>query len=339
MKRRAFLESAARLTAGSLILPLMTAEDVMPRCNLGVGTTSYLTVWRPQDTLEFLEHCHKLGAAGIQSAIHGDPKQLRARAERLGMYIEAMVPMPNGTDTSALEQSLRVAQDAGAVSVRSACLPTRRYETFKTLEDWRAFVLKSNQSIEAALPVLDRFKIPFGLENHKDWTADEMHALFEKHSSEYFGVCLDFGNNISLLDDPAYVIEKLAPFTVSTHFKNMAVEPYPNGFLLSEVLLGDGILNLSDMISTVRRFRPKTRFMLEMITRDPLKVPCLEDSYWTSFPDRNGLYLARTLRLVEQHRSPRPLPTISQLSRDEQLRVENANVIACLQYARQNLAM
>ncbi len=39
---------------------------------LGIATTSYLTAWRPNDTYEFLEHCHGLGAAGIQAAIHGD---------------------------------------------------------------------------------------------------------------------------------------------------------------------------------------------------------------------------------------------------------------------------
>jgi sugar phosphate isomerase/epimerase len=163
-----------------------------------------------------------------------------------------------------------------------------------------------------------------------------MHALLEKHSSEYLGVCLDFGNNISLLDDPMHVVEKLAPYAVSTHLKNMAVEPYGDGFLLSEVLLGDGFLDLQRIISLVRQSRPKTRFSLEMITRDPLKVPCLNDSYWVSFPDRNGLYLARTLKFVQKQR-PQSLPRISQLSRDAQIQTENENVIACLRYAREHL--
>ena len=342
MNRRAFmLQSAGPLMAGSLILPLMAEnpDNNAPPCKLGIATTSYLTVWRPQNTLEFLEHCHGLGAAGIQSAIHGDPVKLRARAEQLGMYIEAMVPMPHRGDTSDFEQSLKAAQTAGAIAVRSACLGTRRYETFKSLDQWQDFVKNSNQSIAAALPLLDRFKIPLGLENHKDWTADEMQALMQKYSNEYLGVCLDFGNNISLLDNPAYVVEKLAPYTVCTHFKNMAVTPYSDGFQLSEVLFGDGILDLPRMISIVRQARPKARFVLEMITRDPLRVPCLNDPYWVSFPDRSGLYLARTLKLVEQKRSLQPLPTISQLDRDEQLRIENDNVIACLNYAREHLAL
>ncbi len=296
-----------------------------------------MMAWHPQDTLEFLEHCHSLGAAGIQAPIHGDPASIRSRAEQFGMYIEAMVPLPHGDDTSAFEASLKTAMAAGAVALRSACLGTRRYETFNSLDQWRDFVARGHKSVETALPILERYKLPLGLENHKDWTADEMAALLEKHSSEYLGSCLDFGNNISLLDDPMYVAEKLASYAVSTHLKNISVEPYSDGFLLSEVLLGDGFLDLQRIVSMVRERRPKTRFSLEMITRDPLKVPCLTDHYWITFADRNGLYLARTLKLVETDHSPQPLPRVSQLSHEEQLHAENANVIACLRYGDEHL--
>jgi sugar phosphate isomerase/epimerase len=320
-----------------------------PPSKLGIATTSYLSVWRPKDTSEFLEHCHALGAAGIQAGVHGDIageatgraeiSRIRKRAEQLGMFVEAMVPMPRGNDTAAFEQALKDARDVGAVALRSACLGSRRYETYDSFDAWQQHLKESHASIAAALPLLEQFKIPLGLENHKDWTAAEMAAIMKKYSSEYFGVCLDFGNNISLLDDPMGVIETLAPYTVSTHLKDMAVDTYSDGFLLSEVLLGDGYLDLPRAIRLVQQARPKARLSLEMITRDPLKVPCLTDKYWASFPDRGGLYLARTLRFVVNHKSAKPLPRISQLSHEEQLKVEDHNVIACLQYAREKLGL
>ncbi len=49
------------------------------------------------DTIDFLERCHALGAAGIQSQISGDPHRLRERAEQLGMWIEAMISVRNTT--------------------------------------------------------------------------------------------------------------------------------------------------------------------------------------------------------------------------------------------------
>ena len=336
MTRRTFLHTTAATVAAGKLMADQTTEPAV-QYKMGIATTSYMGVRRPKDAYEFLEYCHTLGAAGIQSALHGDLAKIRARAEQLGMYIEAMIPMPRGNDTSAFEQSLKDAKAAGAVALRSACLGTRRYETFHSLSDWNAHVAESKQSIAAAVPLLERYKIPLGLENHKDWTVEEAVALFQAHSGEYFGSCVDFGNNIALLDQPMEVIEKLAPFAVCTHLKNMAVERHPDGFLLSEVVLGDGYLDLKQAVATIREHRPNARFSLEMITRDPLQVPCLEDKYWITFPDRNGLYLARTLRFVNEHRSPQPLPRVSQLGHEETMRVEEQNVVSCLKWAHQNL--
>ena len=100
---------------------------------LGVASYSYLTAWRPNDALEFLEHCHKIGAGGIQAPINGDPAVIRDRAACYGMWVEAMVTLPNGDDTAAFEQDLKNAQAVGATALRAACLGTRRYETFPDL--------------------------------------------------------------------------------------------------------------------------------------------------------------------------------------------------------------
>jgi hypothetical protein len=143
-----------------------------------------------------------------------------------------------------------------------------------------------------------------------------------------------------LLDpDPLATIEALAPYVVNTHLKNMAVAPYEEGFLMSEVLLGEGYLDLPRAIRSIQHARPRSRWALEMITRDPLKVPCLTDQYWATFPDRSGLALARTLRFVHTNKSAKPLPGISHLTREDQLKLENQNVIACLQYARETLGL
>lgn len=338
MTRRTFLGNTAAMSATGAMTSFLMAESLPPH-KMGIATTSYMGVWHPKDTYTFLERCHSLGAGGIQAPIHGDIPKIRSQAEQWGMYIEAMVPMPHGSDTAAFEQSLKDAQQVGAVALRSACLGTRRYETFHSLDAWRQHVAESEQSVSAAIPLLEKYKIPLGIENHKDWTDDELVALLRKHSSEYLGACVDFGNNIALLDRPMDVIEKLSPYAVCTHLKNMAVEPYSDGFLLSEELLADGYLDLKRAVSLVRQHRPKAHFSLEMITRDPLKVPCLTDGYWVTFPNRNGLYLARTLKFVQTHKSAKPLPRVSQLPHDEALKIEEQNVVECLKYAKGELGL
>ncbi|MEP6536142.1 MAG: TIM barrel protein [Bryobacteraceae bacterium] len=327
MTRRTFLMTSAAAVAAA-------AGSAAPRNRMGIATTSYMTVRRFRDTLEFLEHCNALGAAGIQAALSStDPaylKKVRARAEELGMYVEVMAPMPKG-DSTAFEHYVQAAKDVGAVAIRSGCLSGRRYETFATLEDWNKFVAESKASIARAVPIVEKMKVPMGLENHKDWTLDEHLEIMKKYAGDYFGCCLDAGNNISLLDDPMELIERLAPYAVTTHLKDMAVDEAPDGFLLSEMVMGTGMLDMKRVIATIQSARPKTNLLLEMITRDPLRVPCLTDKYWATFPDRKGIYLAKTLRMVKAKKQN--LPVISTLDHEAQLKVEADNVKRCLAFA------
>ncbi len=288
------------------------------------------------NTLQFLERCHALGAAGIQTQITGDTRQLRARAEELGMWIEAMISVRNSTPES-LEQAIINAKEAGCTLARDGLLGGRRYETFKTLTDWNAWVAESQSKLKTAIPIFERQKFTLALENHKDWTLEQYVGLFRSYSSEYFGACLDFGNNISLLDGLMETIEAAAPYTKATHFKDVAVAPYAEGFLLSEVPLGTGVLDLPKALTIVQKANPRVRLSLEMITRDPLKVPCLTDHYWTTFPDRNGVYLARTLRFVEEHKSATPLPMPEELAHAEHAAIEEENIKACFRYAQKQV--
>ena len=41
------------------------------------------------------------------------------------------------------------------------------------------------------------------------------------------------------------------------------------------------------MVEVVRAARPEAPLCLEMITRDPLKVPYLDDAYWVTYEKRD----------------------------------------------------
>ena len=288
-----------------------------------------------RDAYEYLEKCYALGAGGAQMGLNGDINKLRARAEELGMYLEGMVSIPRNGDLSGLEKQLMDAKAAGVKVVRAAMLSGRRYESFATLADWKKWVDQSYEAIRLAMPVIEKHKVVVALENHKDWTLEDFQKLLKTYQSEYLQVCLDFGNNISLLDDPMEVIEGLAPYAKSTHIKDMGVKPYEDGFLLSEVVLGQGLLDLPKIVAVIQKANPQTKFSLEMITRDPLKVPCMTKAYWEVFPDRNGKHLAQTFKLVQAKSSSTPLPMISNLAPAERQKFEEDNVKACLQYVNE----
>jgi sugar phosphate isomerase/epimerase len=182
-------------------------------------------------------------------------------------------------------------------------------------------------------------RVKLAVENHKDWRADEMADVIRRSDSEWIGVNLDLGNNLALLDEPMGVIERLAPLTLTTHFKDMAVQEYEEGFLLSEVPLGDGLLDLKRAVELLERANPAVQFNLEMITRDPLRVPVYTDAYWVTFGALRARQLAETLALVKRRSSAKPLPGTTGKSPAERVAFEEANNVASFAYARRELGL
>ena len=284
----------------------------------------------------------RVGAAGAHGGMTSIDfewaRRTRRVKEELGMYVEIQTFLPR-PDPEVFEHAVKVAREAGATSLRAVCLLGRRYEMFDTFDDWKAAIAGFHRQIAAALPIVEKYKMPLGLENHKDWLVDQQVALLEHYSSEYLGVSLDTGNNLAVLDDPNETVEKLAPYTFNVHFKDMAAEEYEHGFLLSEVPLGEGLLDLPRMVAAIRRAKPDIHFSLEMITRDPLEVPCLTDKYRRVFADAAGASLALTLSLVRANKPRAPLPRITGLTPDERAALELAHVERSIVYARDQLGM
>jgi sugar phosphate isomerase/epimerase len=294
------------------------------------------------DPLRFLEFCRERGAAGVQLALgrrDGDyTTRLREKAAAAGMFIEGSIRLPQDrADVDRFTAEVQTAKDAGAAVLRTVCTGSRRYETFDSADAFRDFTRRSYESLTLAEPVVGKHALRLAVENHKDWRVGELLDLLKRLASKHVGVCLDTGNSIALLEDPHAVVEAYAPWTFTTHLKDMAVAEYEDGFLLAEVPLGTGFLNLPAIVAVLRKSRPEARFNLEMITRDPLKVPCLTKKYWATLDGVSGQELAAGLARVRRNAAKEPIPRMSGLGLDKQLAAEDANVRRSLEYAAERL--
>jgi sugar phosphate isomerase/epimerase len=346
-RRELLVRSGAAAAACALGLDGMAAPSAT-RCALGVVEHSFGNRLssdrnhggpnRVDNPLGFLEYCAKLGAGGIQMTLGGGDSayfaRVRERAEALSMFIEGSIRAPRDkNDLPRFEGELRAAKECGATVVRTAMLSGRRYETFNRAASFREFKEFAHRSLSFAEPIAARLRMKLAVENHKDFRVDELLELIKRIDSAHVGVCLDTGNSIALLEQPRDVVHALAPFAFSTHLKDMGVEEYPDGFLLSEVPFGEGFLDISSIAREVQEAHPETHLVLEMITRDPLKIPCLTEKYWLSFEKVPALDLVHSLKMVREHVPKRPLPRVSQLSAADRLRVEEDNVRRCIEFA------
>jgi sugar phosphate isomerase/epimerase len=223
--------------------------------------------------------------------------------------------------------------------LRAVCLEGRRYETIETAQAWRDFLDRAWRSLTLAEPVVRKHRMRIAIENHKDWRVPELLEVLKRLGSEHVGVCVDIGNSIALLENPMDVVEAYAPHAFTSHLKDMGVQEYQDGFLLSEVPMGEGFLDLPKIIATLQKANSRIHFNLEMITRDPLEIPCLTKRYWSSMEGVSGGRLAETLAMVRANVSKKPLPHVTGLTQDQKIRFEEENVQKSFAFARSHLGM
>ncbi|MDI1314694.1 TIM barrel protein [Prosthecobacter sp.] len=340
MNRRAFLTSTAAFAAA------LPAAGALQGKKMGIVIHSYWKRWQGKysnlkyppfgHALDVLDHVRDLGVGGLQTLVGGWTSEfagkVRATCESYGMKLEGSITLPrNENDVGRFEKEVRIAKEAGAVIFRSAT-GGRRYELFSSLEDFTHWKDGAFRSMQLAEPVARRQRVKIGIENHKDFHAAELAELLGRLSSPHIGACVDTGNSIALLEDPMTVVETLAPYAVTTHIKDMAVQEMPTGFLLAEVPLGEGILDLPRMFALFEKYNPDIDYYLEMITRDPLDIPCLKPGYWATFPDKPGAELARTLTMVRERKADK-MPKTAGLRLEEALEFEEGNIVKCLRQA------
>jgi sugar phosphate isomerase/epimerase len=296
---------------------------------------------------DFLGYCNSLGlgvAEATPRPLPTDPEAIRtfrARVEQYNMRVIWDVSYPrNEAGVAAFEAGVKTAKEAGAISLHAA-MTARRYEEFNDFATFKASFESNQKAIAMAEPILRKYQMRLGLENHKGWRSAEQAAWLKRLGSEWVGVHFDFGNNVSLCEDPSDTLKNLLPYTFACHIKDMAVQPYEDGFLLSEVPLGEGFLDIKGMVAALQRKDPNMAFDLEMITREPLKIPVFTGKYWVTFDDSYSPLpardLAHILELVHKNPPKTPPPHTAGLSPEDFLKLEDQCVSRSIDWARKNL--
>jgi 3-oxoisoapionate decarboxylase len=352
MTRREMLARSGSALAASALPPIALRQTGAPAAtgpmlkNMGGEPPGFGHRSRAGN-FDILEHCRGLGLGAVRMSLPSPDLaavgQLRKKIEGYGMrVIISLAPPKEQGAVADYEARVRAVSELGAVTTH-ASFTARRYEEFDTFEAFKASFERHQRSVELAEPILRKHKVKLAIENHKGWRAAEHVAWIKRLGSEWIGACYDFGNNLSLCEDPADTLKLLAPVTIYVSFKDMAVEPYDDGFLLSEMALGEGMLDLPAMVRTLQQKDPNMIFALEMITRDPLRIPVFTKKYWATFDDSfsplPGRDLARMLEIVRKTPLKKPLTRTTGLSPADALKLENDMIDRSIAWARTNLSL
>jgi sugar phosphate isomerase/epimerase len=235
-------------------------------------------------------------------------KSVRAHAQKLGIGIEMGTwtvcptnpgfPAKYGTAPEQLGFAIHIASVLGSKSVRCVMGSGNLRLADGPLEKHVASMIGvcravRDQALAAGVHV--------AIENHKDLRATEMRDLIETAGRDYVGVCLDTGNAIEVLEDPLETVEALAPYTVTSHFRDTALWEHPRGAAFQWTAMGDGSIDIGRVVRRFAELCPQVPMNLEIITgRPPKVIPYREGEFWQAFPNLAARDFMRFVALVEK---------------------------------------
>ena len=118
----------------------------------------------------------------------------------------------------------------------------------------------------------------------------------------------------------------------------MALVTEREEFLQSDVPLGTGMVVLDGVIGKRRKERPAVGIRIQMATRDPLKIPCLTDRSFATFPDRRETHLEAAMARVKANPPKGPVPAVEGKGLGVVLAEEEKNNRDGLAWMREKLA-
>ena len=233
---------------------------------LGLETFSYhlAFAYGGMDVFSFIERTHGFGLDGVQINAEGfdmghlggdDPgflKEVRSAIDEYQMYVEVD---SNIATSEHLSKMLGVCNILGADKLRV-------YASMGG--DIKEELGRAPERLREVLPLCAEYGVKIAFENHEYETSDEVLEVVRKVDSEYVGTHVDTGNSMSVWEDPVQAVKAMAPYAVSTHFKDSQVIVVNGEPFIVGVPLGRGSIDCAECFRILAEESPLERINIEV---------------------------------------------------------------------------
>jgi sugar phosphate isomerase/epimerase len=299
-----------------------------------LGLDSYSTRNSGLDPIGVLGLADELGLQGVlfelspfTSFRDDDLQAIREHAEQKGLYVELGMgslyhwhPMAEQgrdlladagydmsvSDAGVVIHHLKVAQQLGSPLLR--CVAGNLF-TRDEGYDMTALADDAVAILRDACKAAEDMGMKIALENHADFTVREHVSILSRVNSPAFGFTLDCANLAFDLDDPLRLARIMAPYTLTTHFKNYRVVRTANGLALENCSLGDGEIDVAAIAEILAEHDPEVNLNIEIHSQfAPFKLDILDETFFQRHPSPPGDGLAWYLDKSWQKEIPETEP-------------------------------
>lgn len=229
----------------------------------------------PFQTLDFIKG-HQLEGVqfgGVRSLSQtldrGRLREIRARADSLGLYSHVSIPTCNphlvagaiDEHVAGLTQEIEAAASAGWHELHSSLgSGSERYEHAIR---WTQHLADSAEFIRKLGPVFRQQQSRIDLETHGDATTFELVRLVEDVGPDIAGICLDTANVLCHAEDPVWAARRAAPYTHLTHTKDGILFFSQRGYTRQGRPPGQGCLNWAHILPILAEYAPDLPLSIE----------------------------------------------------------------------------
>ncbi|MCR4414595.1 MAG: sugar phosphate isomerase/epimerase [Thermoguttaceae bacterium] len=192
--------------------------------------------------------------------------------------------------------------------------------------------------LREACKAAEDWGLRIAMENHADFTVRELASILARVNSPAFGFTVDCANHAFDLDDPVRLAEIMAPYALTTHYKNYRIVRTEAGLALENVSLGEGDIDIKAVAQALRRRHPEIALNIEIHSQfAPFRLNILEEGYFRRHPappgDGLAWYLAKSWERPIERSPGRNLADGA-----ESWAVERQHLEQSVRWARENLA-
>lgn len=179
--------------------------------------------------------------------------------------------------------------------------------------------------------------IRIAMENHADFTVRELAAILARVNSPAFGFTVDCANLAFDLDDPLRLAGIMAPYALTTHYKNYRIIRSSGGLALENSSLGEGDIDVVSIAEALAKHRRDINVNIEIHTQyAPFTLDIFDEKFFVRHPAPPGDGLAWYVR---KSMEKEPAPVLPGLPDGEQAwQREYRDLKLSVEWARKKLS-
>ena len=266
---------------------------------------------------------------GMGSIFHWHPMATQGRFLLADAGYDA-----NVSEAQVVVHHLEIAQKLGSPILR--CVAGNLF-TRDEGHDMTALADRAVAILREACKAAEDRGMKIAMENHADFTVRELASILARVASPAFGFTVDTANLAFDLDDPMRVAGIMAPYALTTHFKNYRVIRTRTGLALENCPLGEGDIDVAAIARLLAGHNPEINLNIEVHSQfAPFKLNVLEEGYFGRHPappgDGLAWYLKRSWEKPIPGTEPANLP-----DGPESWKIEREHIEASVRWARDSV--